>query len=162
MSYQEKRTLVSIVAGVLILAAYCFYVFGKYQSGAASMSDLKFTAGTMLIFIGIGVAVMIVLQIIFHILLSVAIATKGRIKDDKDIEKAVAAEVTEDEMDKLIEMKSGRFGAAFIGAGFIAALVALLLDCPPAIMLNILFLSFGVGSLLGGALSIYYYRAGIR
>jgi uncharacterized membrane protein len=162
MSYQEKRTVMSIVAGVLILASYCIYAFGKYTSGAASLSDLKFFAVTMLVFIGIGIAAMIVLQIIFHIILSVSIAVKEPTRCGKDIEKAVDAAVVEDEMDKLIELKSSRIGFAVAGAGFIAGLVTLTFNCPPAVMLNIFFLSFMVGSLLGGIMSIYYYRAGIR
>ena len=158
MSYQEKKTILSIVAGVLLMAAYCIYVFG----GAADFNDLRFFAVTMLIFIGIGVAAMIVIQIVFHIALSVAIAIKNRTHNDKEIEKAVEATVVEDEMDRLIELKSGRIGFALTGAGFIAGLVTLALNCAPAVMLNILFLSAGAGSLAGGALSIYYYRAGIR
>ena len=91
MSYQEKRTIVSIVSGVLLLAAYCIYAFGQYQSGAVAQGDLKFWASTMLIFIGIGVAASIVIQIVFHILLSISIAVKEKIRDekcdDKEIEK---------------------------------------------------------------------------
>jgi hypothetical protein len=162
MSYQEKRTIVSIVMGVLIMAAYCIYAFSKTASGAADLSDLKFFAVTMLIFIGAGIVAMIVIQIIFHILLSIAIAVKERTKDDTEIEKTIGATMVEDEMDKLIELKSGRLGFVFIGAGFIAGLVTLVLGWAPAVMLNILFLSAGAGTLAGGALSIYYYRAGIR
>lgn len=162
MSYQEKRTVVSIVSGVLLLAAYCIYVFSKYQSGAVELSDLKFFAVAMLVFIGIGIGAMIVIQIIFHILLSIAIAVKERTRDDKVIEKMIEATVIEDEMDKLIELKSGRLAFVFFSTGFIAGLVTLVFNCPPAVMLNILFLSLMAGTLAGGALSIYYYRAGIR
>ena len=87
MSYQEKRTIVSIVTGVLILAAYCIYAFGRVSAGLADAGDLKFWGGTMLVFIGIGVAAAIVIQIIFHIGLSIAIAVKERECDDKKIEK---------------------------------------------------------------------------
>jgi hypothetical protein len=162
MSYQEKRTVMSIVAGVLILAAYCIYAFGKVQSGAVGLSDVKFFAVTILVFIGIGIAAMIVLQIIFHIMLSVSIAVKERTSDDKQIEKKIEATMVEDEMDKLIELKSSRLGIAVTGAGFIAGLVTLALGSPPAVMLNILYLSFSAGSLAGGIMSIFYYRAGIR
>jgi len=33
MSYQEKRSNVSIITGVIILVTYCIYALGKYQSG---------------------------------------------------------------------------------------------------------------------------------
>jgi hypothetical protein len=162
MSYQEKRSIVSIVSGALLLAVYCIYVFGKYNSGAVDISDLRFFAVTMLVFIGIGIAAMIVIQIIFHILLSIAIAVKERKQDNKELEKAVDAAFVEDEMDKLIELKSGRFGYVFTGVGFITGLLTLVFNCPPAVMLNILFLSFVLDTLACGAISIYYYRAGIK
>ena len=162
MSYQEKRQIVSIVTGALLFAVYCVYAFGKISSGAVGSEDLRFFAGTMLLFIGIGIAAMIVIQIVFHILMSVAIAVKERSRSDAEIEKAVGAAFVEDEMDKLIELKSGRVGFVFIGAGFVAGLVTLVLNCAPAVMLNIIYLSAAAGTLAGGAASIYYYRAGIR
>ena len=161
MSYQEKRTVISMVMGVLILAVYCIYTFTRVGTGAVDFNNLKFFALTMMIFIGIGIVAMIILQILFHIALSVSIAVKEDCKDDKKIEKAIEATVIEDEMDKLIELKSGKIGFALTGAGFIAGLITLLFSCPPAVMLNILFLSFGAGSLAGGAMSIYYYRKGV-
>ena len=53
---------------------------------------------------------MIAIQIIFSILLSISIAVKERKCDEKKIEKTVEAAFVEDEMDKLIELKSGRLG----------------------------------------------------
>jgi hypothetical protein len=160
MSYQEKRTLTSIVTGALVIAAYCIYAFGKIHPQAADLTNLKFWATTMLIFIGIGVVAAIVIQIIFHILLSISIAIKEG--SDKEIEKKVEAAVVEDEMDKLIELKSMRLGFGICGAGFIAALISLVLGYPAAIMLNILFLSFSLGSLFEGVLSLHYYRTGVK
>jgi hypothetical protein len=162
MSYQEKRSVVNIILGALVMAAYCVYAFGKYHAGAVDLYDLKFFAVTMLTFIGIGVGAIIVVQIIFHILLSISVAVKQGTRDEKKIGKAVESEFVEDEMDKLIELKSERFGMIIIGIGFITGLVTLAVGQPPAIMLNILFLSCGAGSLAGGVLSLYYYRAGIR
>ncbi len=160
MSYQEKRTLTSILTGVIVVAAYCIFAFGRIQTQAADPNDLKFWGTTMLVFIGIGVAAAIVIQIIFHILLSVSIAVKEG--TDKEIEKKVEAAVVEDEMDKLIELKSMRLGFGICGAGFIAALISLVLSFPAAVMLNILFLSFSLGSLLEGVLSLHYYRTGVK
>jgi hypothetical protein len=162
MSYQEKKTIISIVTGAVLLAAYCVYTFGRYQAGMMDLGDLKSFAVTMLIFIGIGIVAMIVIQIIFHILLSISIAVRERKCDDKEIEKAVEATIVEDEMDRLIELKSGRVSFIVVGAGFLASLVTLAAGSPPAVMLNILYLAFGLGTVAGGVASIYYYRAGIR
>ena len=165
MSYQEKKTITSILTGVLVLAAYCIYAFGKHQPGTSNSSDLKFWAITMLIFIGIGIAATIVIQIVFHILLSISIAVKGKIQnqdlDDKEIEKQIDAEMVEDEMDKLIELKSNQIGFILAGIGFVAGLVTLAFNYSPAVMLNILFISFSAGSLLEGFVQLYYYRKGL-
>lgn len=170
MSYQEKKTITSIITGVAVLTAYCIYAFGRYQSGAVTPGDLKFWATTMLIFIGIGVAATIVIQIIFHILLSMSIAYHEKVKnsqcDDKEIEKAVektiGMDMVEDEMDKLIELKSTRVGYIFAGIGVVGGLVSLVLNYSPAVMLNIMFISFCVGSLLEGFAQLYFYRSGIK
>ena len=162
MSYQEKMALIGLTAGVLILAAYCFYVIGKTVAGAVDLTDLSFYAVSMLVCIATGIVVTIVIQIIFHILLSVSVAVKNKTYSDKEIEKAVDAAFVEDEMDRLIELRSGRIGYFIVGIGFIAGLVSIVLSFPPAVMLNILFISLGIGSLAGGAISIYYYRTGIR
>ena len=165
MSYQEKRTGASILAGMAVIAAYCIYAFGKYNSGVVAPNDLKFWAVTMLIFIGIGVVTTIILQILFHILFSVSVAVKKSMLneqcDDKDIEKSIKLEVTEDERDKLVELKSMRIGFIVTGVGFIGALVALVLNYSAVVMLNILFLSFNIGSLFEGVGQIYYYRRGV-
>jgi len=166
MSYQAKRTIVSIITGAAVLAAYCIYAFGPGRAGALVSSDLRFWAITMLKFIGIGIAVTIVIQIVFHILLSVSVAIKKKIQDencaDEDIEKSIGAEMVEDEMDKLIELKSTRVGFIFAGIGFVAGLFSLVLNYSPVVMLNIIFISFSLGSIVEGFSQLYYYRRGIR
>ena len=166
MSYQEKKVITSIVTGVLVLAAYCIYAFGRVHPGASAPDNLKFWAITMLIFIGIGIVASIVIQIIFHILLSVSIAVKRKIQDekceDKEIEKKIKAEMVEDEMGKLIELKSMRPAFLIVGIGFVSALVFLVFNYSPAVMLNILFISFSVGSLFEGFAQLYYYRRGLK
>jgi len=165
MSYQEKRTITSMITMALVLASYCIYAFGKYQSGAVAADDLKFWANTMLIFIGIGIVASIVIQIVFHILISVAIAVTEKVRDvncdDKEIERSIEAEMVEDERDKLIGQKSMMVGFAIAGFGFVAGLVSLIIDYPPMIMLNIMFISFSAGSVLEGFAQLYFYRRGI-
>ena len=144
------------------MASYCVYALNRYYAGEVNLAEMKSWALMMLTFVGIGVALAIVMQIVFHIAMSVAVAVRQRNLSDVEIEKAVEATVVEDEMDRLIEMKAMKAGFAVAGAGFIGALVAVALDCPGGVMLNILFLSFGLASLIEGALSIYYYRAGVK
>lgn len=169
MSYQERRTVVSLICGIAIIAAYCIYAFGRYRAGLVAEGDLKFWAGAILTFVGIGIVASIVIQIIFHILMSIGIGVRmgAQMKirdeqiDDQKIEKSIRAEMVEDEMDRLIELKSLRVGFAIAGIGFIAGLIALLLGSSAAVMLNIFFLSAAGGAVLEGVVQLYYYRRGL-
>ncbi len=161
MSYQEKRTLTNMVTGVVILAAYSLYAFGKYQNGLVETTDLKFWAATMLIFIGIGVIASVIIMILFHILYAIALAVKQRNCDGEKINQTIESSMVEDEMDTLIGLKSSRIGFICAGIGFVAALVSLILEQPAMVMLNLLFFSFSIGSLVEGGFSLYYYRKGV-
>ncbi|NLT11979.1 MAG: hypothetical protein GXY06_06185 [Clostridiaceae bacterium] len=165
MSYSEKRTIVSILVGIVVLASYCFYVYGKVKAGVAESDNIKFWAGAMLIFVGIGIISSIIIQIVFHILLSMSMAVREQIatgqSDGKKIEKMIASEMVTDEMDKLVELKSLRVGFAIAGVGFMTALIFAYLGHSPAVMLNIMFVSFSVGSIIEGFSTIFYYRRGV-
>ena len=78
MSYPEKRSIVSILAGIAVLIAYGIFVSTKVSAGEAAADDLKFWAGTMLLFVIIGIIANIVIQIVFHILLSISIAVRDQ------------------------------------------------------------------------------------
>jgi hypothetical protein len=165
MSYQEKRTITTIASGALVLAAYCSYVYNRFQAGALTTQDLKAWAWTMLAFIGIGIVAIIIIQIVYHILLSISVAVRAKIQDqaadDATIEKSIKVEMVEDEMDKLIELKSMRVGLFLAGIGFVSSLITLVLGYPAVVMLNILFISFSFGSILEGFTQLYYYRKGV-
>jgi uncharacterized membrane protein len=165
MSYQEKKSIVLILSTILILTIYCIYSFGKYQSGVMAADDLKSLAITMLIFIGAGIVAMIVVQILFHIFLSIGIAFKESINknecDDLEIEKRIELEMVEDERDKQIQRKATNIGFAVVGVGFIAALLSLVLNATPFVMLNIIFISFYLGSICDNISQFYFYRRGI-
>lgn len=166
MSYQEKQTIFSVLTGIIVLIAYIIYAYARIQSGNIVFEDLRFWAVSMLIFIGLGAVITIIGQIVFHILLSVSIAVKEKVKNselsDEQIEKTINNEMITDEMDKLIELKSMRIGFYFSGIGFVTGLILLVLNYSPVIMLNVMYLSFSVGSLLEGFTQLYYYRKGIQ
>lgn len=163
MSYQEKKAVVSVASGALLLIAYCIYAFGK--TGMANLDNLKFWAVTMLIFIGVGVASMIVIQIVFHIVLSVAMAVRNKLSgecvDDRAIERTMESDMVEDEMGKLIELKANKFGYSFVSVGIVAGIGAVALGAAPFVMMNIVFLSCLAGSLAEGVVQIRYYRKGV-
>lgn len=170
MTYHEKRTMMTSLMGIAVTISYLIFAFSLYQSGSENSLSLKFWAQWILIFIGIGVVALIIGMILFHIFYSIALAIKLKIEDetlsDKDIEKQIKAIIKtntiEDEMGKLIELKSMRIGFAFAGVGFVLSLVSLLLNYSPIIMINIIFLSFSIGSALEGLVQLYYYKKGIH
>lgn len=170
MTYHEKRSIVTSVTGLIVMLSYLFYAIFKYNEGSLESQTLKFWAARMLIFIGIGIVSIIVVMILFHVTYSIILAIRLKIdnKDitDKEIEQKInqliKTDTVEDEMAKLIELKAMRIGFIFAGVGFVLSLVALLFDYSPIIMINILYLSFSLGSALEGLVQLYYYKKGIR
>jgi hypothetical protein len=149
MSYQEIKAIVSILSSIPILIFYGVYVHIKQQAGSIDLgNDLAFWAGLMLITIGVGIGITILIQIIFHIINTI-------------ITKREEDPTFEDELDKLIELKTDRFSMIVFGLGFVGSLVTLVMKMSPAVMLNILFFSCYVGSIMGEIGKLYYYRQGI-
>lgn len=170
MNYHEKKTIVTSIVGLAVSLSYLLFAIIKYNQGSVESLTLKFWAARILIFVGIGVVAIIIVLILFNIFYSIYLAYKLKTENpqltDKEIEtqisQIVKTNTIEDEMAKLIELKSMRIGFAFAGFGFVLALVSLLLDFSPIIMLNILFLSFSLGSALEGFAQLYYYKRGIN
>jgi len=158
MTYQSKRTLTAMAAGLILAIVYLAYALGQK---APAPEDTKAWALLMLAFIGIGVGAMIVIQILFQILFSVGIAIKNPSKTDKEVERIVSATVVEDERDKLIALKSTHFGYVFTGFGFIACLVTLALGGLPSLALNMLLGTSCLGSLSEGVVSVILYERGV-
>jgi len=161
MSYQEKRNITNITAMALVLASYCVYAFSRYTT----QNSLREWAVTMLVFMGIGIIVMVVVQVLFHIFFAVGIAVREAVNDENvkesKIEESMELEMVEDERDRLIGLKSMRAGFITSGLGVIGALISLVLNFTPTVMLNILYISFFIGSIAEGIVNLVYYRQGI-
>jgi hypothetical protein len=157
MSYSEKRTLVTVATSLLLLATYWSSTLSQYDP-STNATNLEFWARAILFFLTVSIITQIVIQIAFHIFLSVSIAIENRTDGDKEIEKRVKLEIREDERDKLIELKSLKVGYLITGLGFVGGLVSAILGYPVAIMLNIIFLSSWIGGTIEGFVQFYYYR----
>ena len=159
MTYSSKRTVASIVMGLLVSAAYMIYaIFGN----SPESGDLKSWAMTMLVFIGIGVVAAIMIEIIFYIAGTIGIAIREREQDEKKVQRTVSSLMLEDEMEKLIRLKSAHIGYIFAGVGFVAALVTISFDWSAVFALHMLFGSFVIGSIAEGVMKVYYYENGVR
>lgn len=169
MNYQEKKIIASITAGVLVLATYSIYGISKYMEfGENLLNNLKFWATAMLFAIGGGIIVVILIQIIFHIILAVAnevakeVSKKASSEGKNKTYEEFEITTFEDEMDKLIALKAMRNSFVVVGIGFVIALISLYMKMPSAIMLNIIFISFSLGSLFEGFTQLYFYRKGVK
>ena len=159
MSFSSKRTLASMAGGIVLIAVYLVYALSRR---APEPDDLKSWATLMLIFIGAGVVLVIIIQILFHIVSAIGITVKHRECKEKDIERIISSSMVEDERDKLISLKSAHIGYVFAGFGCVAALVVLAFGLQALFALHIIFGSFGTSSLIEGVLSIHYNEKGVR
>lgn len=159
MTIKSKRTMTSIVSSLLIIASYLIYNFGNI---APQPERLSGWATRMLIFVGIGVVAQIIIQILFHILMTIDIAVKEHDGDEKKAERMLSSSMYEDEMDKLIQLKSTRMGYFCVSVGFLAALVAIALGIESIYALHIVIGSFAFGTIVEGAVAVYFYERGIR
>ena len=161
MSYNSKKNIASMIAGVLLIAAYIIYASG---GAAPAPDDLKAWALVMLAFIGIGIALTIVIMILFHIAFAIGIAAKeckqGREPDD-NIERVIKSSMLEDERDKLIELKTDRVEYVFAGLGFMGMLIALARGASTVTALHIMLGAVCFGMLVGGGVGIYYHERGV-
>ena len=159
MSFNSKKTIASISAGVILIVAYIIYALGKYSPAP---EDLKSWAVAMLVFIGISVAVVIVIQILFHVATAIGIAVKEQERDRKKIDRRFSSLTVEDERDKLISLKSSHISSIVAGIGFVAALAGLAFGASSVLALHVIFGSCAIGSTAEGIASVYFYEKGVR
>ena len=159
MTFKSKRMIVNMVAGVAAGAAYIVYALGK---NAPAPGDVSAWAGAMLAFVGISIAAIMVIQILFHIAYSIGVSVKEHGQSDQDIERMIESEVTEDELDELVELKASRVGYTCIGIGFMAALAWLAFWGASAVdALHIMLGACFAGAWLEGLVSVRFYERGL-
>ena len=155
MTYKTKKTIIEMLTGAAVAIAYIIYS----AKSAAPTDDIAAWAKSMLIFIGIGVGVLIITQIIFHIALAVGNEVKAEMNGKKA--QPITQDMIEDEMDERIELKAGRVGYTFTGLGIVAALFALVFGAAMLTALHILFGALCLASLAEGISKLCYYERGV-
>jgi hypothetical protein len=148
MSYQEKRTIVSLLATILISAFYFRDVLERYQASGMEANDVfRFWGAALIIYI----PVIVIFKIIIYIVLSVinTVATKEEEPDFTD------------ELDRLIEMKSTRNFYHVFMAGFLLSLGIMVLGQPPVVMFLVLAATIVVAGIVLDVSQFYYYRRGV-
>lgn len=166
MSYQEGRTLVQMVSGIVMLFVYLLVVSTRLQSGVLEFEFVSDWARLILVFIGVSIVLSVVLQIIYHVIFAVVSIAKEKKKHpeltDKELEQRIEQTVVVDEMDRLVDLKSRHVSVVSAGVGFVIMLILMTLNYPASYMLNGLFIAFAFGSIAEEGLQLFYYRVGVQ
>lgn len=158
MSAKSKSIITSTVAGIVFLSVYAVYVTRPENTP----DTLQGWAVSMLVFIGLAIVALIIIQIVFHIVLAIGLAVSEGDGDSNRIQRILDATMAEDEMDRMISLRAARVGYVFAGIGFVAVLVALAVGLSAVVGLHVLFWSVALGSFVSGAVSVYGYERGVR
>jgi len=148
MTYQEKKSIVSLITAVFIFVSYCLYMYPRYPGGSAELSEIFRYWGSF-------VLVLTLVSIVAHILISIIFNIVFRMTTG---EKEPAFE---DELDKLIGLKSFRNSFAVFILGFLLAMGSLVIDQPIRVMFMILIGSGFLSDVTGSVTKLYHYRKGL-
>ncbi len=148
MTYQERRSLVSLIGTFIIIAGYLVFINGQAQAAGPSVeTDLQFWATAILLLI----PVYIVFQMIVIILFIIANTIATRRQESE----------ASDEFDRLVDLKATRNFYHTFMAGFVLAMLAAALGQPLATMFIVLLFGIFAASVMSYASELYYYRRGV-
>jgi len=148
MTYQEKKSIVSIFSVILIFVLYCLYMYPRYpEGGMDSPETLRYWGSFVLILILVSIIAHIVISIVFSIVFRMTTNEK---------EPSFA-----DELNMLIELKAQRNSFLLFIVGFVLAMASLLVYTSSQAMFIILIGSGFCSDVAGSISKLYYYRKGV-
>ncbi|WP_433944738.1 hypothetical protein [Paenibacillus sp. SN-8-1] len=148
MTYQEKKSIVSLISSILIFVVYCLYRYPLYPGGAANSKEmLHYWGSFVLVLTLVSIAAHIVISIIFNIIFRITTGEK---------EPAFA-----DELDKRIDLLAFRNSFLVFVIGFILAMGSLVIDQPLEMMFIVLIAAGFLSDVIGSVSRMYHYRRGV-
>jgi hypothetical protein len=148
MTYQEKKSIVSVFSTILIFAAYCLYMYPRHpEGGLASTETFRYW--------GFFILALTLISIIAHIIISIIFNIIFRMMTNEKEPRF------EDELDKLIALKAHRNSFFLFIIGFLLAMGTLVMYQPSQVMFIILIASGFIADLTGSISKLYYYRKGV-
>jgi len=147
MSYQERKSIVSLISTLLIFGSYCLYVYNARSGGNFSSDDLQFWASAILVLIPVSIVAKIIIAIIFSIVHKLA---------TNEAEPAFS-----DELDKLIGLKAVRTSHYVFVGGFLLSVIAVAFNQPLQLMFVILAVAGFLSEMAGHLTQLYLYRKGV-
>jgi hypothetical protein len=148
MTYQEKKSIVSVISAILIFVSYCLYMYPRYPGGGVESSEAFHYWGSFVLFLTLfSIVAHIIISIIFNIIFRITTNEK---------EPTFA-----DELDKLIDLKANRNSFFIFIIGFVFAMGSLVFYQPSQVMFIILIASGFISDVTGSVTKLYHYRRGV-
>jgi hypothetical protein len=148
MTYQEKKSIISVISAILIFVSYCLYMYPRYPGEALESIDAFRYWGSFVLFLTL-------FSIVAHIIISIIFNIVFRITT-KEKEPTFA-----DELDKLIDLKANRNSFFVFIVGFLFAMGSLVIYQQSQVMFLILITSGFISDLTGSITKLYHYRRGV-
>jgi hypothetical protein len=148
MTYQEKKSIVSVISSILIFVTYCLFMYPRYPGVDAESGEVFHYWGSFVLFLTL-------FSIIAHIIISIIFNIVFRMTT-KEKEPGFA-----DELDKLIDLKANRISFFVFITGFVFAMGSLVFYQPSQIMFMILIASGFISDVTGSVTKLYHYRRGV-
>ncbi|WP_284035475.1 hypothetical protein [Neobacillus sp. 114] len=148
MTYQEKKSIVSLISAILIFGTYCLYMYPRQpEGGLESLETFRYWGSFVLILTLLSIVAHIIISILFNIIFRITTGEK---------EPTFA-----DELDKLIDLKANRNSFFVFILGFLLAMGSLVIFQPSQVMFMILIISGFVSDVTGSVTKLYHYRKGV-
>ncbi|QJD85959.1 hypothetical protein [Cohnella herbarum] len=148
MTYQEKKSIVSIISAILIFVSFSAYKYVRYpEEGLEPTEALRYWGSFVLVLTLVSILAHIVISIVFNIVFRITTGEK---------EPTFA-----DELDKHIELKANRNGFFVFILGFLLAMGALAIEQPVQVMFVTLIVSGFISDITGSVTKLYHYRRGV-
>ena len=148
MTYQEKKSIVSLISAILIFVFYSLYMYPQHPEGGLESTETFRYWGSF-------VLILTVVSIVAHILISIIFNIVFRITT-KEKEPKFA-----DELDRLIDLKANRNSFFVFIIGFLLAMGSLVFYQPSQVMFMILIISGFLSDVTGSITKLYHYRRGV-
>lgn len=148
MTYQEKKSIVSLISTLLIFGTYSLYMYPRHpKGGLESLETFRYWGSFVLILILFSIVAHIIISIFFNIIFRITTGEK---------EPTFA-----DELDKLIDLKANRNSFFVFIIGFLLAMGSLVIYQPSQVMFIILIISGFISDVTGTVTKLYHYRKGV-
>jgi hypothetical protein len=148
MTYQEKKSIVSLITVIFIFVSFYIYMYPQHPNGGLESPET-------FRYWGLYVLNLTLVSIVVHITISIIFNMVFRITTREREPKF------EDELDRLISLKSYRNSFFVFIIGFVIAMGTLVFYQPSQAMFMILIFSGFLSDLTGSATKIYHYRRGV-